>query len=160
MATEFKLPDLGENIHSGDVVSLLVKEGDAISPQQDVIEIETDKAVIPVPCAIGGKVSKIHVKPGQTVKIGEVLLTLEGATKGVVAGAKPSAAPAKAAPKPAAKAEPAKPAAAKAPTAPAAAKTAPAKAAPAAARPRSRSQPRRHPPPRRATADPALMSPK
>ena len=76
MATEFKLPDLGENIHSGDVVSLLVKEGDAISPQQDVIEIETDKAVIPVPCAIGGKVSKIHVKPGQTVKIGEVLLTL------------------------------------------------------------------------------------
>ena len=85
MATEFKLPDLGENIHSGDVVSLLVKEGDAIKPQQDVIEIETDKAVIPVPCSIGGKVSKIHVKPGQTVKIGEVLLTLEEATKDVVA---------------------------------------------------------------------------
>ena len=108
MATEFKLPDLGENIHSGDIVSLLVKEGDSIKPQQDVIEIETDKAVIPVPCSIGGKVSKIHVKPGQTVKIGEVLLTLEGATKDVVAGGKPPAAPAK---QPA-KAEPAKPAAA------------------------------------------------
>jgi pyruvate dehydrogenase E2 component (dihydrolipoamide acetyltransferase) len=84
MATEFKLPHLGENINSGDVVSLLVHEGDAIRPQQDVVEIETDKAVIPVPCAIGGKVAKIHVKPGETVKVGQVLLTLEESTQGVV----------------------------------------------------------------------------
>jgi pyruvate dehydrogenase E2 component (dihydrolipoamide acetyltransferase) len=133
MATEFKLPDLGENIHSGDIVSLLVKEGDAISPQQDVVEIETDKAVIPVPCSIGGKVSKIHVKPGQTVKIGEVLLTLEEAAKGAAGGGKPSPAPAKPAAKQAAKPEPAKPVAAKAPANQAApAKPAPAKAAPTA----------------------------
>lgn len=141
MATEFKLPDLGENINSGDVVSLLVKEGDAVSPQQDVIEIETDKAVIPVPCSVGGKVSKIHVKPGQTVKIGEVLMTLEESTKGVVAAPKPAGAPAKAAaakpaakaepPKPVAKAEPAKPAPAAKPVA---IKSAPAKPAPAPAK--------------------------
>jgi pyruvate dehydrogenase E2 component (dihydrolipoamide acetyltransferase) len=141
MATEFKLPDLGENIHSGDIVSLLVKEGDAINPHQDVIEIETDKAVIPVPCSVGGKISKIHVKPGQTVKIGEVLMTLEESTKGVVAAGKPSAAPAKAAAKPTAakpataKPEPAKPAAAKAAPAKSKPATAPAKAKPAVAAP-------------------------
>ena len=59
--TDFKLPDLGENIDSGDVVSVLVNEGDVDQPQQDVIEIETDKAVIAVPCPTGGKVTKIHV---------------------------------------------------------------------------------------------------
>ncbi len=135
--TDFKLPDLGENIASGDVVSLLVNEGDVVKPQQDVIEIETDKAVIPVPSSIGGKVAKIHVKPGQTVKVGQVLLSLEEAA--AAATAKPSVAPAK----PAAKAEPPAKAAPKpAPTKPAPAKT-PAvhekprpAAAPAAAKPR------------------------
>ena len=76
---DFKLPDLGENIESGDVVSLLVNEGDVVKPQQDVIEIETEKAVIPVPLSLGGRVAKIHVKPGETVKVGQVLLSLEEA---------------------------------------------------------------------------------
>src|SRR5438132_9062225 len=103
--TEFKLPDLGENIASGDVVSLLVKEGDIVKPQQDVIEIETEKAVIPVPSSVGGKIARIHVKPGETVKVGQVLLSLEEAAAG--ATAKPSAAPTRpAVAKPAAKAEP------------------------------------------------------
>ncbi len=119
---EFKLPDLGENIASGDVVSLLVKEGDVVKPQQDVIEIETEKAVIPVPTSVGGKVVKIHVKPGQTVKVGEVLLSLAEAAS---ATAKPPGAPAK----DAAKHEPQTKAAAK----PAPAKTAPPKAEPAKA---------------------------
>ena len=45
MATEFTLPDLGENITSGDVVSVLVKAGDVVSPGQAVLEVETEKAV-------------------------------------------------------------------------------------------------------------------
>ena len=49
MATEFTLPDLGENISSGDVVSVLVKAGDVVEPGQSVLEVETDKAVIEVP---------------------------------------------------------------------------------------------------------------
>ncbi len=98
--TDFKLPDLGENIASGDVVSLLVNEGDIVKPQQDVIEIETEKAVIPVPSSLGGKVAKIHVKPGETVKVGQVLLSLEEAA--AAATPKPTVAPAKSA----AKAEP------------------------------------------------------
>ena len=78
MATDFKLPPLGENISSGDVVSVLVNEGDEIQANQGVLEIETDKAVVEVPCSAAGKVSKIYVKKGQTVKIGDPLITAVG----------------------------------------------------------------------------------
>lgn len=76
MTLEFRLPDLGENIETGDVVSLLVKEGDEISPNQPVLEVETGKATVELPCPYGGKVEKIHVRPGQTVPVGALLLTL------------------------------------------------------------------------------------
>ena len=59
MATEFTLPDLGENITSGDVVSVLVKVGDVVSPGQAVLEVETDKAVIEVPCPPGGVIQEV-----------------------------------------------------------------------------------------------------
>ncbi len=77
MPIEFKLPNLGENIESGDVVNVLVKEGDEVKANQGVLEIETDKAVIEVPTTQGGRVSKVHVKAGQTIKIGATVLTLE-----------------------------------------------------------------------------------
>ncbi|MDZ7620362.1 MAG: biotin/lipoyl-containing protein, partial [Patescibacteria group bacterium] len=77
MANECKLPALGENIESGDVVNILVSAGDRIEPNQGVLELETDKAVIEVPCPFGGTVSKIMVKKGDTVKIGQTLLTVE-----------------------------------------------------------------------------------
>jgi pyruvate dehydrogenase E2 component (dihydrolipoamide acetyltransferase) len=79
MATEFKLPNLGENIESGDVVNVLVKEGDEIKASQGVIEIETDKAVIEVPSTQAGRITKVHVKQGDTIKIGSTVLTLEPA---------------------------------------------------------------------------------
>jgi pyruvate dehydrogenase E2 component (dihydrolipoamide acetyltransferase) len=106
MSTEFKLPDLGENIASGDVVSVHVKEGDVVRPGQAILEVETDKAVIEVPCPPGGTVVKVLVKKGDTVKVGQALVLLE-------AGA---AVAAKAAPVPA-KPAPAAPAAAPAPVA-------------------------------------------
>jgi pyruvate dehydrogenase E2 component (dihydrolipoamide acetyltransferase) len=121
MATEFKLPDLGENIASGDVVTVFVSEGDVVKPGQPLLEVETDKAVIEVPCPPGGLIEKVLVKKGDTVKVGQSLVVL-GAADGAAA-AKP--APAKAAaPKP----EPAKAAASKSEPA----KQAPPAAAPAA----------------------------
>ena len=77
MAIDFKLPALGENIDSGDVVSLLVHEGDVIQANQNVVELETDKATVEIPCPHAGRVSKIHVQPGQTVPIGGVLVSIE-----------------------------------------------------------------------------------
>lgn len=77
MTIEFKLPDLGENIESGDVVNILVSEGDVIEEEQNVLELETDKAVVEVPCSHAGKIKKIHVEPGDTVEVGTTVLTLE-----------------------------------------------------------------------------------
>ena len=79
MATEVKLPELGQGIESGDVLEILVSEGDVISAGQDIIEMETDKATVPVPASAGGKVTKIHVSSGDTVAIGGLLLEVEAA---------------------------------------------------------------------------------
>jgi len=125
MAIEFKLPDLGENIASGDVVSVLVSKGDVLKQGQAILEVETDKAVIEVPCGAGGTVADVLVKKGDTVKVGQTLIVLEPA--GAAASAPAAAAPS--AVKPAPEAKPA--AAPPKPAAPAAAVAAAPVAAPA-----------------------------
>jgi pyruvate dehydrogenase E2 component (dihydrolipoamide acetyltransferase) len=77
-AGEFKLPELGENIDSGDLVRLLISPGATVSEGQPVMELETDKAVVEVPSTVSGTVREIKVKEGQKVKVGEVIFTLEG----------------------------------------------------------------------------------
>src|SRR3990172_1013723 len=77
MTIELKLPELGENIESADVVSLLVKEGDKIQKDQGLFEIETDKATIEVPSTQGGVVQKILIKVGDKIKVGQPVLLLE-----------------------------------------------------------------------------------
>ena len=143
MAIEFKLPDLGENIASGDVVSVHVTEGDVIKPGQALLEVETDKAVIEVPCPPGGRIAKVLVKKGETVKVGQALVLLEAASGAPPATAKPAApAAAPAATTPVASppaVAPAKPAPAPAAPAPAAAAVAVAAAPPAAHGGRSQS---------------------
>jgi pyruvate dehydrogenase E2 component (dihydrolipoamide acetyltransferase) len=74
---EYKLPELGENIEAGQVVSVLVKPGDTISLEQPVLEVETDKAVIEVPADVEGVVKAINVKPGDKVSVGQVVLAIE-----------------------------------------------------------------------------------
>ena len=77
MPTEFKIPELGENITSGDVVRLLVEQGDTLANDQPVLELETDKATIEVPSTVSGTVKEIKVKQGDKVKVGQVVLTVE-----------------------------------------------------------------------------------
>ncbi len=79
MNVEFKLPELGENVQSGDVVSVLVREGDQIAANDGVIELETDKAVVEIPCPYAGKITKVQVGKGQTIKVGQPLLMVEAA---------------------------------------------------------------------------------
>jgi pyruvate dehydrogenase E2 component (dihydrolipoamide acetyltransferase) len=101
MNIDFKLPELGENIESGDVVNVLVHEGDTIAANDGVLEMETDKAVVEIPCPYGGKVAKIHVKKGETVKVGQTLVTVESeAETPAPTTPKPAAPIAAAAPKP------------------------------------------------------------
>ena len=77
-ASEFKLPELGENIDSGDLVRLMISVGASVSEGQPVMELETDKAVVEVPSSVSGVVREIKVKEGQKVRVGEVIFTLEG----------------------------------------------------------------------------------
>ena len=94
MAIEIKVPVLGDGIESGDVLDVFVKEGDEIAKDAGVIELETDKATVTVPAPMAAKFPKIHVKTGQTVKIGEVIVTLEGIVPRLASAAPKVTAPA------------------------------------------------------------------
>ena len=77
MPTEFKIPELGENVTAGDVVRVLVSSGDVLAMEQPVLELETDKATIEVPSSVAGTVKDIKVKKGERVKVGQVVLTVD-----------------------------------------------------------------------------------
>jgi pyruvate dehydrogenase E2 component (dihydrolipoamide acetyltransferase) len=82
MSKELKLPELGENIESADVISVLVKPGDQIKKEQGIIEIETDKATVEVPSSIEGTVKEVLVKEGDSVKVGQVIIKVDENGKG------------------------------------------------------------------------------
>jgi pyruvate dehydrogenase E2 component (dihydrolipoamide acetyltransferase) len=75
--TEFKVPELGENVGSGDVTRVLVNVGDTIARDQPVVELETDKATIEVPSSVAGVVKEIKVKAGDKVKVGATVLVVD-----------------------------------------------------------------------------------
>jgi pyruvate dehydrogenase E2 component (dihydrolipoamide acetyltransferase) len=76
MVVEFKFPDVGEGIHEGTVVKLLVAEGDTVKLDQAILEMETDKAVVELPSPAAGVVLKLNFKEGEKVKVGEVIVTI------------------------------------------------------------------------------------
>jgi pyruvate dehydrogenase E2 component (dihydrolipoyllysine-residue acetyltransferase) len=96
--TEFKIPELGENVATGDVTRVLVNVGDTIARDQPVVELETDKATIEVPSSVAGVVKEIKVKRGDKVKVGAVVLTVDAPSG--EAAATPSATPSGPAPEP------------------------------------------------------------
>jgi len=77
MIKEVRLPEVGENIESGEVVKVLVSIGDEIKLEQPVVEVETDKAVFEVPSTEGGIVTEILVKEGDEIKINGVIIKVE-----------------------------------------------------------------------------------
>ncbi len=82
MAIEFKLPDLGEDIETGDVVKVYVSPGDSVDKEQSLMEIETDKAALEIPSPAGGVIREVHVKEGDTIKIGQLLVTIDDGAGG------------------------------------------------------------------------------
>jgi pyruvate dehydrogenase E2 component (dihydrolipoamide acetyltransferase) len=73
---EFKFPDVGEGIAEGEIVRWLVKEGDWIKEDQELVEVETDKAVLTLNSPYTGKIEKLHGNEGEIVKVGAVLTTV------------------------------------------------------------------------------------
>lgn len=75
---DFKVPELGENIDSGDVVKVLVSVGDVVKVDQTVIELETDKAVVEIPSPVSGKISEVLIREGDRARVGQVIFKVEG----------------------------------------------------------------------------------
>lgn len=84
MATEFVLPDLGENISSVDVTAVLVAEGDTVAIDDPVLEIETEKSGFDVPSTVTGVVREVRVKAGDKATVGQVLLVIEEFAEGEI----------------------------------------------------------------------------
>ncbi|HUI41205.1 MAG TPA: 2-oxo acid dehydrogenase subunit E2 [Terriglobia bacterium] len=91
VSAEFRLPELGENVEKGDLIKVLVSVGDAITKDQPVLELETEKATLEVPSAVSGRVTAIHVKAGDKVKVGQLILAVEGKAPSHAAGTSPTA---------------------------------------------------------------------
>jgi len=87
VAIEFKLPELGENIESGDLVRVMISPGAQVTEGEPVIELETDKAVIEVPSTVSGTVGEVKVKQGEKLKVGQVIFTIAESKDG---GGKPA----------------------------------------------------------------------
>jgi pyruvate dehydrogenase E2 component (dihydrolipoyllysine-residue acetyltransferase) len=79
MPRQFLLPDLGEGLTEAEIVNVLVREGDVIREDAPLLEVETDKAQVEIPSPMSGRVEKIHVQPGQTVKVGATLISFADA---------------------------------------------------------------------------------
>src|SRR5881409_3268721 len=84
---DFTLPELGENVTTGDVLRVLVKPGDTVAKDQPVLELETDKATIEVPSSVAGRVTEVKVKAGDKVKVGQAVLSVEDGASGAKASA-------------------------------------------------------------------------
>jgi pyruvate dehydrogenase E2 component (dihydrolipoamide acetyltransferase) len=103
---DFRLPNLGEGIESATVTRVLVKPGDAVSAGQPVLDVETDKAAMPVEVDAAGTVEQVLVKPGDKLAVGAPILKLNGDGK---PAAKPAAQPAAPPPPPASPSHQARP---------------------------------------------------
>jgi pyruvate/2-oxoglutarate dehydrogenase complex dihydrolipoamide acyltransferase (E2) component len=99
MPIDIKLPP-SEGVESADIAEIYVSEGDTIEKDQAICQIETGKATIDVPAPQGGKVVKLHIKQGQSVPVGAVLISLEGSGSAAPAESKPAAPPKQEAPAP------------------------------------------------------------
>ena len=76
---EFKLPDLGEGIHEGEIVKWYVEVGDMISEDEPLVDVETDKAAVTIPSPVGGRVVQLGGDMGTTLLVGEVVAVIEEA---------------------------------------------------------------------------------
>jgi len=83
MSFEFHLPDIGEGVVEGEIVSWKVKEGDSIDLDQPLVEIMTDKATVEIPAPRAGRIAKINFQEGEICPVGDVLVVIDTGTGGM-----------------------------------------------------------------------------
>ena len=74
---QFKLPDLGEGLTEGEILTWLVKPGDTVTLNQPIVEVETAKAAVEVPSPYAGVVTELHHAAGETVDVGTPIITFD-----------------------------------------------------------------------------------
>jgi pyruvate dehydrogenase E2 component (dihydrolipoamide acetyltransferase) len=89
---EFRLPDLGEGIHEGEIIKWHVKLGDVVKADEPLVDMETDKAAVTIPSPVGGIIVRLGGEAGDTVTVGEVIAVIDETV--TEAGREPEAAPA------------------------------------------------------------------
>ncbi|MBM7540438.1 dihydrolipoyllysine-residue acetyltransferase [Amphibacillus cookii] len=77
MAFEFKLPDIGEGIHEGEIVKWFVKPGDEINEDDVLCEVQNDKAVVEIPSPVEGTVKEVHFEEGTVATVGQTIVTID-----------------------------------------------------------------------------------
>ena len=80
---EFRLPDVGEGIASAEILEWLVAEGDRVEEHQDIVQIQTDKAVVEIPSPATGVIARLCAAEGDTVDVGAPLNDFQGVMTGV-----------------------------------------------------------------------------
>jgi len=75
--TDFRLPDLGEGVHEGQILAVHVVQGQTIAEDDLLLEVETDKAAVEIPSPCSGTIVTVHVKEKQLVHVGDVLVTFD-----------------------------------------------------------------------------------
>ena len=89
MAREFKLPDIGEGVHEGEITKWFVKDGDAVKENDPLVEVMTDKVTVQIPSPVTGTILERRGKEGEIVKVGSTLIVFGEAGE----TARPAAAP-------------------------------------------------------------------
>lgn len=77
MSYVFKLPDIGEGIHEGEIVKWFIEEGKEVKEDDTLCEVQNDKAVVEIPSPVEGTVEKIHVEEGTVAVVGDPLVTFD-----------------------------------------------------------------------------------
>ncbi len=77
MAYKYKLPEVGEGIHEGEIVKWFVKEGDEVKEDDILLEVQNDKSVVELPSPVDGKVLEVKVDEGTTSYVGDVILVID-----------------------------------------------------------------------------------
>ncbi|MFS0782461.1 dihydrolipoamide acetyltransferase family protein [Bacillus sp. 1P06AnD] len=77
MSFKFKLPDIGEGIHEGEIVKWFIKPGDKVQEDDVLCEVQNDKAVVEIPSPVEGTVEEVHVSEGTVAVVGDVLVTFD-----------------------------------------------------------------------------------
>jgi 2-oxoisovalerate dehydrogenase E2 component (dihydrolipoyl transacylase) len=79
---QFKLPDLGEGLEDAEIVRWMVVEGDEVSLNQPLVEVDTAKALVEIPSPFAGKVVTLHAGVGDVVAVGAALVTIDSPAEG------------------------------------------------------------------------------